>query len=102
MSGDWLTPPWEASGREYTARKAQIEATERRLRSNPAALRAFHADEARKLSAAKANYQAAHPSSGCLAMTLGLLGLGVVFVALALSLIVTVAWAPVILWRRRH
>lgn len=74
MSGDWLTPGWEATGREYRQRLAQIEATERRLKNNPAALRQFHRDQQRQLEATKRNYQAAHPGEGCLTM-IGLLGL---------------------------
>jgi hypothetical protein len=72
--GDWLTPGWEATGRERRQRLAQIEATERRLKGNPAALRAFHRDQARQLEATKRNYQQSHPGEGCFTL-IGLLGL---------------------------
>lgn len=74
MSGEWLTPGWEATGRERRQRLAQIEAAERRLKGNPAALRAFHRDQARQLEATKQNYRAAHPGEGCFTL-IGLLGL---------------------------
>lgn len=81
MSHDeWLTPPWEATGRQYRSRLAAIEATERRLKGNPAALRAFQNEQARLFAEGKASYKAAHPSSGCGCITL--LGLGVVLAAL--------------------
>lgn len=74
MSGDWLTPGWEATGRERRQRLAQIEATERRLKNNPAALREFHRDQQRQLEATKRSYQASHPGEGCFTL-IGLLGL---------------------------
>jgi hypothetical protein len=72
--GEWLTPGWEATGREYRERLAAIEATERRLKGNPAALRAYQNEQARQFAQTKRNYQAAHPSSGCTTL-IGLLGL---------------------------
>jgi len=81
--GEWLTPGWEATGREYRERLAQIEATERRLKNNPAALREFHNDQQRLFNENKRAYQAAHPGSGCFGL-IGLVTLGV----LALSRVV--------------
>lgn len=81
MSDEWLTPPWEATGRQYRDRLAAIEATERRLKNNPAALRTFQNEQARLFAEGKASYKAAHPSSGCTTL-IGLLGLGVVLAAL--------------------
>jgi hypothetical protein len=71
---EFLTPEWEATGQQYRQQLAAIEATERRLANNPPALRAFHREQARLLDQTRRNYQAAHPSSGCVTM-LGLLGL---------------------------
>jgi len=82
MSHDeWLTPPWEATGRQYREGIAKIEATERRLSGNPAALHEFHREQARLFAEGKASYKAAHPSSGCTTL-IGLFGLGVVLAAL--------------------
>lgn len=80
--GDWLTPPWEASGREYTARKRQIEAQERRLKGNRAALDAFHRQQAAQLAAGERAYKASHPGGGCFYL-IGLLSLGLVVLARA-------------------
>lgn len=82
-SDEWLTPPWEATGRQYREGIAKIEATERRLKGNPAALHAFHVEQSRLFAEGKASYKAAHPGSGCGQILIGLLGLGVVLVALA-------------------
>lgn len=78
---EWLTPPWEATGREYRDALARIEATERSLKGNPAALHAFQQEQARLFAANKAAYKAAHPGEGCTYL-IGLLSLGVALAAL--------------------